>query len=56
MAMLARGFTGIFYTSSHQHFGTSEICFVLGWSVLFTFLRIQNTPQLLGTLITRLFT
>lgn len=56
MAMLARCFTGTFHTSSHQHFGASEICFVLGWSVLFIFLRIQNTPQLLGTLITRLFT
>jgi cobalt/nickel transport system permease protein len=55
MAMLARGFTGEFHTSRQTHFGAPEIRFVLLWSALFIFMRIQNVSQLLGSLITRLF-
>jgi cobalt/nickel transport system permease protein len=53
-AMLARGFTGEFHTTRQSHFGAAEIRFVLGWSTLFIFLRLQNVSQLLGSLITRL--
>jgi cobalt/nickel transport system permease protein len=53
-AMLARGFTGEFHTTSQSHFGAAEIRFVLGWSTLFVFLRLQNVSQLLGSLLTRL--
>lgn len=54
MAMLARGFTGDFKTSSQPHFGSSEISFVVAWALLFLILRFQNTSQLLGSLVTRL--
>jgi cobalt/nickel transport system permease protein len=53
-AMLARGFTGEFHTTRQSRFGAAEIRFVLGWSTLFIFLRLQNISQLLGSLITRL--
>lgn len=55
MAMLARGFTGNFNTSHQPHFGSSEVRFVVVWSLLFIFLRRHNIPQLLGSLLTRLF-
>ncbi len=52
MAMLARGFTGAFHTRHTFRFGTRETVFLFGWSALFIFLRFQNLPQLLGTLLT----
>lgn len=55
-AMLARGFTGIFHVHRQPHFGATELRFVLGWSALFIFLRVQNVSQFLGSLITGLFT
>lgn len=55
MAMLARGFTGAFHAHRQSHFGKSELIFVLGWSTLFIFLRLQNASQLLGKLVTGLF-
>jgi cobalt/nickel transport system permease protein len=54
MAMLARGFTGEFHASRPSRFGTPEICFVLIWSILFIFLRLQNVSQLLGSFVTGL--
>src|SRR5674476_1193656 len=33
-AMLARGFSGKFYTGQQSHFGVPEICFVLLWTLL----------------------
>ncbi|MSN24656.1 MAG: cobalt ECF transporter T component CbiQ [Geobacter sp.] len=54
MAMLARGFTGEFHASRQSGFGMPEIRFALIWSTLFIFLRLQNVPQLLGSLITGL--
>jgi cobalt/nickel transport system permease protein len=53
-AMLARGFTGEFHASRQSRFGGAEIRFVLAWSVLFIFLRLQNVSQLLGSLVTGL--
>ena len=55
MAMLARGFTGEFHAYRQSRFGGAEIRFVLGWSTLFIFLRLQNASMLLGSLITGLF-
>jgi cobalt/nickel transport system permease protein len=54
MAMLARGFSGVFHASRTTCFGAAEIRFVLVWSLLFIFLRLTNASQLLGSLITRL--
>lgn len=55
MAMLARGFTGEFHAYRQSSFGAAEIRFVLAWSTLFIFLRLQNVSQLLGSLVTGLF-
>lgn len=55
MAMLARGFTGEFRSGPQSGFGSSEFMFVLAWSALFIFLRLQNVSNLLGSLLTRLF-
>src|SRR5512133_742878 len=55
MAMLARGFTGKFHASRQSCFGAPEIRFVLAWSTLFIFLRLQNASQLLGSFLTGLF-
>ncbi len=52
MAMLARGFNGVFHAHRQSRFGTAELLFVLGWSSLFIFLRLQNVSQLLGSLFT----
>ena len=54
MAMLARGFTGEFHARRQPRFGAPEIRFVLAWSTLFIFLRLQNVSQLLGSLLTEL--
>jgi cobalt/nickel transport system permease protein len=50
-AMLARGFTGKFNVYRQPCFGATELGFVLGWSVLFIFLRLQNVSQFLGLLV-----
>jgi cobalt/nickel transport system permease protein len=55
MAMLARGFTGEFHARRKSRFGKTELLFVLGWSALFIFLRLQNVSRLLGSLITGMF-
>ncbi len=55
MAMLARGFTGAFHTRHSYRFGGREVMFLLGWSALFIFMRLQNASQLLGSLVTGLF-
>jgi cobalt/nickel transport system permease protein len=54
-AMLARGFTGKFHTGSQSRFGAQEISFVLLWSMLFLFLRLENPVELLGLLVSGLF-
>lgn len=52
MAMLARGFTGAFHSRRTYRFGGKEVIFLLGWSVLFIFMRLQNASRLLGALAT----
>ena len=55
MAMLARGFTGRFHAYRQSSFGKKELLFVLGWSMLFILLRFNNASQLLGTVVTGIF-
>jgi cobalt/nickel transport system permease protein len=52
MAMLARGFTGAFHTRRTTRFGRPELLFLVGWTLFFIILRLQNVSQLLGTLVT----
>ena len=54
-AMLARGFVGQFHAHRQSRFGSSELCFVLGWSSLFIALRIFNISGTLGALFTGMF-
>jgi len=51
MAMLARGFSGIFHVHRQPCFGATEFLFVFGWSAIFFFLRLQNVSQFLGLLV-----
>lgn len=51
MAMLARGFTGEFHTGQSKRFGWTELSFVVGWSAIFILVRLQNIPQLIGTIV-----
>ncbi|HXE95235.1 MAG TPA: cobalt ECF transporter T component CbiQ [Dongiaceae bacterium] len=51
-AMLARGFVGGFHVLRQSRFGTSELCFVLGWSSLFIALRTYDIPGTIGALVT----
>jgi len=55
MAMLARGFAGSFPTRQEFRFGWAAFCYLLGWSTLFITLRLHNATQLLGSLVTGLF-
>lgn len=54
LAMLSRGFSGEFKIQRESRFGIPELRFVLCWSALFIFLRLQNVSQLLGQLVTGL--
>ena len=49
-AMLARGFTGQIHALRQSHFGMFELCFVLGWSLLFISLRMLDISDTLRTL------
>jgi cobalt/nickel transport system permease protein len=51
-AMLARGFVGRFYSHRQSSFGASELCFLIGWSLLFAALRFFDLTNTLGTLVT----
>jgi cobalt/nickel transport system permease protein len=52
MSMLARGFTGAFPGRDGSRFTTADLLFVVGWSALFVFMRLNNISRLAGTLIT----
>ncbi len=54
-AMLARGFTGEFHSQGCSRFGKREILFLLGWTVCFVILRIRNVSQIVGGLISGVF-
>ena len=55
MAMLARGFTGVFHGGGQSRFGAAELLFLAGWSAFFLTLRLHNGAQLLGSLVTGLY-
>jgi cobalt/nickel transport system permease protein len=48
LAMCVRGFTGEFHTRRTFRFGTWELLFLSGWSLLFMVVRLNNIPYLLG--------
>lgn len=50
MAMLARGFSGVFHTRRQYGFGIRETAFVLGWGLFFITARLVPVARLLGTL------
>jgi cobalt/nickel transport system permease protein len=50
-AMLARGFTGKFHNRRCYRFGREETIFILGWSLLFIFMRLENASELIGSLL-----
>jgi len=52
MAMLARGFSGVFHTRRHSCLGLREIMFILGWGLFFITARLVPVPHLLGALVT----
>ncbi len=54
-AMLARGFIGRFHAHRRGYFGGSELCFVVGWSLLCLSLRTFDITTTLGTLLTGVF-
>lgn len=49
-AMLARGFVGRFHTHRKSRFGSDELLFLLGWSLLFISLRTVDISGVLGVL------
>lgn len=55
MAMIARGFTGMFHARQETRFGWTEIGFVVGWSALFLLFRLQNVAQWVGNRVTGVF-
>jgi len=55
MAMLARGFSGVFPTRQQFRFGRAEFLYLSGWSILFLILRFNNVTAFLGSLITGQF-
>jgi cobalt/nickel transport system permease protein len=55
IAMLSRGFDGIFRTCRQTSFGRSELIFVAGWSIFLIFLRAVNLPEIIGALLTGRF-
>jgi cobalt/nickel transport system permease protein len=55
MAMLARGFVGEFHVRKPYRFGGPEVAFLLSWSALFIFLRLENVSRLLGSFVLRMF-
>jgi cobalt/nickel transport system permease protein len=54
-AMLARGFDGAFHTRRDSRFGSRELLFLLAWSLFFISFRLENVPQLVGSLVTGWF-
>jgi cobalt/nickel transport system permease protein len=51
-AMMARGFVGLFHAHRQTRFGASEISYVIGWTSLFTALRVFDIPGTIGALVT----
>ena len=54
-AMQSRGFVGRFHAHRQSRFGAPELCFVLGWSLLFISLRTLDIPGAFKTLYRGIF-
>jgi cobalt/nickel transport system permease protein len=54
-AMLLRGFDGHIRTRTRLRLTARDAVFLAGWSVAFIAFRIVNVPELLGTLVTKVF-
>ncbi|GFE60892.1 cobalt ECF transporter T component CbiQ [Geobacter sp. AOG2] len=50
MAMLARGFSGVFHTRRQFRFGAGEAVFLVGWGAFFITVRLVPVAHLLGAL------
>ena len=56
MAMLSRGFSGQIHSSRPTaHIGRNELLFMTAWGSIFLLLRCYNAPQLIGGLLTGMF-
>jgi len=51
MAMLSRAFSGEIHIMKQFSFGRPELVFLLGWAIVFTFLRFYDLTHLLGKFI-----
>lgn len=55
LAMCCRGFDGHVRLICPLKIGLKEIAFVLGWSLLFIFMRFYHIPDILGRMVTGYF-
>jgi cobalt/nickel transport system permease protein len=55
LAMCCRGFDGQVRILKPLRIRPIEICFILGWSILFILMRFYNIPQTAGTFIMEFF-
>ena len=53
-AMRCRGFEGTIRVTHPLKIGGRDIAFLIGWSLLFVFMRLYNIPQWLGNLVAEL--
>ncbi len=51
MSMLSRAFTGEIKVAKHFSFGTAEVFYLTGWTVVLTFFRFVDLSELLGKFI-----
>ena len=54
LAMLSRGFDGEIHNTASSKTGITDMLFLVGWSALFTLLRLYNFPAWLGKGLGRL--
>ncbi|MBU0731236.1 MAG: cobalt ECF transporter T component CbiQ [Proteobacteria bacterium] len=52
LAMMCRGFDGEIRILRTLRFTMRDACFILGWILIFLFLRFNNLPRMMGTLFT----
>lgn len=52
LAMLARGYNGLFNTRRVTSLRTADLLFIFGWSILFILMRFNNMSEILGRFIT----
>jgi cobalt/nickel transport system permease protein len=52
LAMLSRGYNGIFNKNPATALGRTDLMFLFGWALIFIFMRFNNLSVFLGRLIT----